>query len=396
MNTPDRIGRYEIVRRLGKSMTEVHLALDTVENRHVALKLIRHRDEPVTKLIIEAERRGAAIQQQLHTVDPRMVEIYEFGDLDGYFLVAMQYVEGRTVADMLSSERVVNPFRAAIIALELCEQLAKFHSSESAVVHGDIKPSNIHLGPNDTVRLLDFGIAKMLRVDCNATGHHFGSPSYCSPERLSRAEVEPQSDLWALGATLYEMLAGVPPYQAEDTRKLERLIQSKRPPRALRESCPPGLRAIVSKSLAPDVRCRYASASDFQADLQLFLEGKPTQAVTEQRSKWNPNATMEAGRKALQRITRTARRHREGLRIVGAAAYFTTGMLLWIGGSLSWDVWQSHASAAARGESGAVVHRLGGPYPGFLSHQPRALALRLRLAKGGNLPGARRATRRRR
>src|SRR6185369_8416597 len=165
----------------------------------------------------------------------------------------------------------------------------------------------------------------MLRVDCDATVHQFGSPSYCSPERLTRAEVDPHSDLWALGATLYEMLAGVPPYQAEDTRKLERLIQSKRPPRALRDSCPAGLRAIVAKSLAPEARCRYGSASEFQADLQLFLEGKPTQAETEQRSKWNPNATMEAGRKALQRITRTARRHREGLRIFGAAAYFTTG-----------------------------------------------------------------------
>src|ERR1019366_3274727 len=180
--TPTRIGRYEIVRRLGKSMTDVYLAMDTVE-------------------------------------------IYEYGDLDGYFFVAMQFIEGRTVADILAVERVVDPCRAGVIALEICEQLAKFHSWESAVVHGDIKPSNIHLSPNDTVRLLDFGIAKTLRADCNATGHQFGSPSYCSPERLTRAEVDPQSDLWALGATLYEMLAGVPPYQAEDTRKLEGLIR---------------------------------------------------------------------------------------------------------------------------------------------------------------------------
>src|SRR3954463_16417757 len=103
MDAPARIGRYEIIRRLGKSMTEAHLAIDTVENRHVALKLIRHRDEPVTKLIIEAERGGCPFQQQVHAVDPRMVESYEYGDLDGYFLVAMQFVEGRTVADILSS-----------------------------------------------------------------------------------------------------------------------------------------------------------------------------------------------------------------------------------------------------------------------------------------------------
>ena len=135
-------------------------------------------------MIVEAERRGAAIQKELHRLDPRVVEIYEYGDLDAYFFVAMEFVEGRTVADVLTADHIVDPCRAAAIALEICEQLAKFHSWESAVVHGDIKPSNILLSPNDTVRLLDFGIAKTLRVDCNATGHNFGSPGYCSPERL--------------------------------------------------------------------------------------------------------------------------------------------------------------------------------------------------------------------
>ena len=349
MNPPTRIGPYEIVRRLGKSMTDVYLAMDTVENRKVALKLILHSDDRATRLVMEAERRGAAIQQELHTSDPRMVEIYEYGDLDGYFFVAMQFVEGRTVADLLAADRVLDPCRAGVIALEICEQLAKFHSWESAVVHGDIKPSNIHLSPSDTVRLLDFGIAKTLRADCNATGHQFGSPSYCSPERLTRAEVDPQSDLWALGATLYEMLAGVPPYQAEDTRKLEGLIRSKRPPRALPASCPAGLRAVVMKALAPDARQRYRSAVEFQADLQLFLERKPTQAEAEHGRRWNPSATLEVAREALRRVTRTARRrHSRSLRVLGAAAYFATGMLLWIGGTLGWQVWQSRASAEVR------------------------------------------------
>jgi hypothetical protein len=346
---PARVGRYEIVRRLGKSMTDVYLAMDTVENRKVALKLIPQGDDAARRMIVEAERRGAAIQKDLHTSDPRMVEIYEYGDLDGYFFVAMQFIEGRTVADILAADRVVDPCRAGVIALEICEQLAKFHSWESAVVHGDIKPSNIHLSPNDTVRLLDFGIAKTLRADCNATGHQFGSPSYCSPERLTRAEVDPQSDLWALGATLYEMLAGVPPYQAEDTRKLEGLIRSKRPPRALPQSCPVGLRAVVMKALAPGAGQRYGSAAEFRADLQLFLERKPTRAETERRSGWNPNATVEAARQALRRVTRTVRRrHSRGLRLLGAAAYFATGMLLWIGGTIGWQLWQAGASAAAR------------------------------------------------
>src|SRR5438874_10278843 len=155
MIAPTQIGRYEIVRRLGKSMTEVFLAMDTVENRKVALKLVAHSDDPTTLLILEAERRGAAIQQELRHLDPRVVEIYEYGDIDGYFFVAMQFVEGRNLAEVLSSDQVIDPYRAAVISLEICEQLAKFHSWQSAVVHGDIKPSNIHLGHHDTVRLLD-------------------------------------------------------------------------------------------------------------------------------------------------------------------------------------------------------------------------------------------------
>ncbi len=349
MNAPPRIGRYEIIRRLGKSMTEVYLAMDTVENRKVALKLIRHGDDRASQLVVEAERRGAAIQKELHSSDPRVVEIYEYGDLDGYFFVAMPFIEGRTVAEILAADHLVDPCRAAVIALEICEQLAKFHSWEPSVVHGDIKPSNIHLGAHDTVRLLDFGIAKTLRADCNATVHNFGSPSYCSPERLTRDEVEPQSDLWALGATLYEMLAGAPPYQAEDTRKLEGLIRSKRPPRALPASCPPGLRAIVMKALAPDALQRYRSAAEFQADLQLFLELKPTLAEIERRPRFNPTATLEAACEALRRVTRTARRRRgRRLQVLGAAAYFATGLLLWIGGTIGWQLWQTRASAAAR------------------------------------------------
>src|SRR5450432_538411 len=349
MTALTRIGRYQIIRRLGKSMTDVYLAIDTVEDRQVALKLIPHGESRATRLVMEAERRGAAIQKQLHCLDPRVVEIYGYGDLDGYFFVAMQFVEGRTVADLLASDRVLDPCRAAVIALEICEQLAKFHSWESTVVHGDIKPSNIHLSPSDTVRLLDFGIAKTLRADCNATTHNFGSPSYCSPERLTRSKVDQQSDLWAVAATLYEMLASVPPYQAENTRKLESLIRSKRPPRALPGSCPFPLRAIVTKALAPNAAQRYGSATGFEQDLQAFLEHRPPVAELDRRSNWSATATatLEAARAALRKVTRAGGRVNRKLRLAGALAWFGAGMLLWIGGSYAWQLLQSRAGAAA-------------------------------------------------
>ena len=178
MNAPTVVGRYEIVRRLGRSMTEVYLAIDTETGRKVALKLVPTEGGLVDKLVLEAERRGAAIQQELHRGDPRVLEVYEFGDLDGLFFIAMEFLEGRNLAEVLACEQVLPAERAAVIALEAAEQLAALHSGPTPVVHGDIKPSNIHLGTNDMVRLLDFGIAKTLRAGCDATAHQFGSPGY--------------------------------------------------------------------------------------------------------------------------------------------------------------------------------------------------------------------------
>jgi len=347
MEAPARVGRYEIVRRLSKSMTDVYLAIDTERNRKAALKLLPTTGASVNPQVLEAERRGAAILKDLQVVDPRVIEIYDFGDVDGFFFVAMEYVEGRNLAEVLAVETAIDPYRAATIALEICEQLAKFHAGRSTVVHGDIKPSNIHLGQNDTVRLLDFGIAKTVREDRAATLHNFGSPGYCSPERLIRSEVDPQSDLWAVGATLYEMLAGAPPFQAEDTRKLESLIRSGRPPRALPSACPRGLRAIVTKALAPDPRKRYASAGEFQSDLQSFLEHRIPRAEMEQRPAWSPNSTIEAARAYLRKATRTMRRARARLKAVGAVAWFAVGMLLSMGGIYVWQALQANHSVAA-------------------------------------------------
>jgi hypothetical protein len=300
---------------------------------------------------MESERRGAAIQQRLRTLDPRVIEVYDYGDLDGYFYVAMQYVEGRNLAEVLKHDGRMSAYRAARIALEICGQLEKFHAfrpgddAASSVVHGDIKPSNIHLGPNETVRLLDFGIAKTLRPDRDSTVHNFGSPSYCSPERLGRSLLDQQADLWAVGVTLYEMVAGSPPYQAENTRKLERLIQSRRPPRALPATCPSALKAVIGKALAPDVERRYRSAAVFANDLKAFLEGDETVAGTEKRSTWKPNPTVESGKTSKPKPARRPSPLRSPLRIAGRTAaalgWVLAGMLLFIGTSYCSRYWRA-------------------------------------------------------
>src|SRR5579875_668159 len=291
-------GKYEITRKLSRSMTDVYLARDTEAGRTVVLKLIEHSSDDYTQTIIEAERRGALLQKQLHALDRRILEIYEFGEQNGCFFVAMEYFEGRTLAELLQAEGRIEPKRAARYAAEICSQLRTLHSfisdldgRRTAVVHGDIKPSNVQISPHDELRLLDFGIAKVITSTHNLTHHNLGSPSYCSPERISKSQVDQHADLWALGVSLYEMIAGLPPYQAQDTRRLENLILSKRPPRALPESCPAALKAIVAKSLAAAIERRYSSAQAFESDLQAFLKRQATAAESERQPAWDANAT---------------------------------------------------------------------------------------------------------
>jgi serine/threonine protein kinase len=297
----EQFGKYEIIRKLSRSLTDVYLARDTWTNQRVVLKRIEHSRDELTRIVIEAETRGAQIQRQLHALDARILRVYEFGEQNNSFFVAMEYFEGRTLAEILRTDRRFDAKRAARYTAEICSQLRTLHSFFSdvngrkiAVVHGDIKPSNVQIGLKDDLKLLDFGIAKVITSTHHLTRHNLGSPSYCSPERLSKAQVDVHADLWAVGVSLFEMLSGSPPYQAQDTRQLENLIQSKRPPRALPEDCPESLKAIGAKALAAEIGNRYKSAEAFEMDLRAFLEGRPTAAENEDLiSKWDANATID-------------------------------------------------------------------------------------------------------
>jgi len=239
----ERFGKYEILRKLGSGMAEVYLARDPALNRLVVLKTIEKSDDEARSLAIEAEKRGAAVQRQFYGND-RILQIFESGERDGCFFVVMEYFPGRTLAEILKAERRLDAKRAAGYASAICSQLRFLHEFTSEdgrktpVVHGDIKPSNVQVGVDHRVRLLDFGIAKLISSGRDLTRHQLGSPSYCSPERLRDSQVDVHADIWATGVSLYEMIAGSTPFQAESTRQLERLIQSGKSPGALPDDCP--------------------------------------------------------------------------------------------------------------------------------------------------------------
>jgi predicted Ser/Thr protein kinase len=282
------VGAYRIVREIGHGgMATVFLAEDTRQERQVALKLVSMADDREGREVLEAERWGARLQGRLAETCGLVPRVYEDGDQPPYYFIAMEYVHGQNLSDVIA-RGPAEPAASVRIAAELGRFLDVAHGFRTTIdgrefwslVHGDLKPRNVRVSDSGEVKVLDFGIAKALSLSRKVTRNDFGSMPYLSPERLDSTEVDAQADLWALGAILYELLSGTPAFQAVDTRRLEQQIRAGYPRRPLPVSCPAGLQAIVARLLAPDVAVRYASAALVCDDLRRFVEGTPTDAET--------------------------------------------------------------------------------------------------------------------
>jgi eukaryotic-like serine/threonine-protein kinase len=279
----ERFGRFELRRFLGRGATgDVHLALDPEHDREVALKLVRHDGVDADALV--AERRGAELQRRVAEAVPQVAAVFEAGDLDGYFYIAMEYVAGEDLSRVLARarEEPLPPERAVKIALELCAVVEELHGFSTrfddrevrTVIHGDLKPENVRIESRDggeRVRLVDFGIAKHLTHTRQATRNLFGTYPYTPPERLRSGCVDSLSDLWAVGILLYQMVSGQQPYEGRTAEELERLILS-RPPAPLPESSPAALRALLQRCLAFRPESRFQSATELRQALEGLLE----------------------------------------------------------------------------------------------------------------------------
>jgi serine/threonine protein kinase len=287
-----KIGKYEILRKLGRGgMADVYLAQDTALGFTVALKAIEHSPDRDSQDAIEAERRGAELQAHLAAQDPRVVRVYDSGDKDGYFYLAMEYIEGQDLAELMRRGPLAPGF-AVDSAIAVARTLEAAHNLRLAsggkdfcgIVHGDIKPKNIRIDTRGDVRVIDFGIAKALSLSRKLTRNEFGSVPYSSPERLERGEVSVDSDLWALAVMLYEMLTGTQPYRADATEQLERRIRSRVPPMPLPEACPEPLKRILEKALSPSLEARYQTAAEFAEDLEAYRNGRPVLAALDDQN----------------------------------------------------------------------------------------------------------------
>ncbi|MGH9134338.1 MAG: Stk1 family PASTA domain-containing Ser/Thr kinase [Ilumatobacteraceae bacterium] len=273
--------RYEIHKRIGRGgMADVFLARDLLLDRQVAIKVL-FPEFAIDPNFVERFRREA--QAAANLSHPNIVNVYDWGKYSGTYFIAMEYVQGRTLAEILRSNRQLTAKQAAEIASEVAAALGFAH--EAGLAHRDIKPANILIGSNGQVKVADFGIARAMNAptESNLTqaGAVMGTASYFSPEQAQGAQPDPRSDLYSLGIVMYEMVAGRPPFTGENPVSIA-YKQVHDPPQPLNQivaDIPRPFEAIVAKLLAKDPKLRYPSAHALRDDLRRFRNGEQVQAL---------------------------------------------------------------------------------------------------------------------
>ena len=331
--------RFEPLGFLGDGgMGSVFKAFDRQLGRVVALKFLKHLDDEGRHRFLQEIRAQAQIQHA------HIVRIFEAGEFDGNPYLAMQYVDGPTLGQaipLLNLEQKVRVVRDAAEALHACHR--------QGVLHRDIKPSNIMLEALENGQwhgyVMDFGLARVTAEESRTqAGFLLGPPAYLSPEQASGEPFDRRSDIYALGTTLYEGLAGEPPFSAQDTWELLRKIVTEEPP-SLRKhlpSLPRDLELIIAKAMDKDPLRRYPSARAFSEDLSRFLEGDPVHA--------QPPTLRYRSLKML-------RKHQHLAWVIGVSLVLMGGLAAW-GLRTAWKARQTAQAAQAFGAAAEAIESL--------------------------------------
>lgn len=272
-------GRYVITRRLASGgMAEVFMARDQLLGRPVALKLL-HPEYARDRAFIERFRREARAAASLN--DPRIVSIFDWGSDDGTYFIVMEFVEGKSLKEMIA-EGPFTTTRAVEISADVCSALHAAH--RRGVVHRDVKPANILITPTGETKVADFGIARAPTDSgqtVTQTGTVMGTASYLSPEQALAQPVDARSDVYSAGIVLYEMLTGDVPFKADTAvaTAYKHVKEEAAPPSRLNRDMPPELDAVVLKALAKNPENRYQSAHEMRQDLMRLLRGESTEAT---------------------------------------------------------------------------------------------------------------------
>jgi len=290
MPTVTKAGRYEIVGELGRgAMGVVYKAVDPVIGRTVAVKTIRLSEEgtglsrPELLTRFQTEARAAGL-----LTHPNIVVVFDAGEEDGLYYITMELVEGKSLQALLDDGHAFPLPRTLRIMDQTCSALQFAH--ERNVIHRDIKPANLMLTADDTVKVTDFGTAKILQFGTvQQTAHVMGTPSYMSPEQVKGRAVDGRSDIFSLGVMLYEMVTGEKPFPGQNiTTVIYKIVNEEPvPPRQINPSIHAGISTVVMRALEKDPDQRYQSCREMLEDLRNYRSIAPAGN--------NPQSTMVLG-----------------------------------------------------------------------------------------------------
>src|SRR6185312_707673 len=274
MSVIETVGRYEIIEELGRgAMGVVYKAKDPTIGRTVALKTLRldvhGLDAAEMVRRFQNEARAAGVLSH-----PNIVTIYDAGECDGIFYIAMEFIQGTTLHELLAEQHILATEDVIQYSRQICKGLDYAHSH--GIVHRDVKPANIMITANGTVKIMDFGIAKA-GGSMTSTGQVLGTPNYMAPEQVKGRPLDGRSDLFSFGVILYEMLTGEKPFVGQNVTTIIYKIVNENPitPRDLDVTVHPGLSAIVTKALAKAPDDRYQTGADLVRDLENYKLAGP-------------------------------------------------------------------------------------------------------------------------
>ena len=308
-------GRYRILRKLGSGgMANVYLAEDQELGRRVAIKILNDRHAGDDQFVERFRREAKNAASLSH---PNIVSIYDRGEAEGTYYIAMEYLDGRSLKELIVA-RGPAPVHVAIdYARQILAAIRFAH--RHGIVHRDIKPHNVLVDAEGRLKVTDFGIARAGASQMTEAGSIIGTAQYLSPEQAKGAPVDQTSDLYSVGVVLYELLTGVVPFSGDTPVEIamKHLSSPPEPPSAKRADIPRELDLVVMRALAKDPADRYQSAEEMDADLARVARGVPVSPATEEA------ATAIIARPPPTAVTEiTAARPREAVPYAPPAAYY--------------------------------------------------------------------------
>jgi eukaryotic-like serine/threonine-protein kinase len=259
-------GRYRLLHRVGSGgMADVWCAEDQQLGRRVALKLLHRQFSEDPEFVERFKREASAAASLQH---PHVVSVYDRGEWDGTYYIAMEFLEGRSLKQVVREEAPLDLLRAIDLTVQIL-RAARF-AHQRGIVHRDIKSHNVIVDDEGRAKVTDFGIARAGASDMTETGSIMGTAQYLSPEQAQGHAVSPQSDLYAIGIVLYELLTGRVPFDGESavTIALKQVAETPVPPSSYNLAVPPELDAVVLRALEKDPAARFISAEEFIGALE--------------------------------------------------------------------------------------------------------------------------------